>query len=47
LFHRRGPEAIHGLLWLPQFWLALLLGAASAWLIYRDLRRRRSKPLAL
>jgi WD40 repeat protein len=44
LFHRRRPEAIYGLLWLPQFWLALVGGIASIVLIYRDVRRWRRVP---
>jgi len=47
LFQLRRPEAVYGLLWLPQCWLALIGAVAAVWLVYRDIRRWRRNPPAL
>jgi hypothetical protein len=44
LFQPRRPEAMYGLMWLPQFWLALVGIVVSALLIWRDIRRWRRNP---
>ena len=38
IYHRRRPEYWWGVAWLPEFWMALVFGAALAWSVLRDRR---------
>ena len=35
-YRRRRPEPWYGVVWLPEFWLTLVLGVGLLWSVWRD-----------
>lgn len=42
VYRRHRPEPLHGLAWLPEFWLLLTFASGLLWSILRDRRERKS-----